>query len=98
MMGAAVSAVLALIEQLLPLLGGANASLIEAVITALEKVVPLIIDWAPTVYQSVKNAITALSANPDTIPDQLSRLQTLDKQVDDAFDAVAKDVDPDAAP
>jgi hypothetical protein len=41
----------------------------------------------------VKNIIAALSSNPAALPDQLSQLQKLDKQVDDAFEAAAADTD-----
>lgn len=93
-----VTAVLGLIEQLLPALGtsAATASLVTSVITTLEQLLPLMIDFIPTVYNTVKGIITALTADPTTTPDQLSKLQALDASIDAAFEAAAKDVDPDA--
>lgn len=100
MISAAVMAVLTLIEQILPLLtgGGTTVTLIANIIEALVKFMPLIEDELSTVYTSVKNIIAALSANPATTADQMTALQALDKQVDDAWDAVETQLDPDAVP
>jgi hypothetical protein len=96
-MTAALTAVLALIEQILPLLGSSQATLIASIIDALVKWLPLIIQEVSALYQPVKNIIAALSANAGTTPDQLATLQQLDAQVDTAFEAIAAQVDPDAA-
>jgi hypothetical protein len=95
-MTAALTAVLALIEQILPLLGSSQASLIASIIDALTKWLPLIIQEVAALYQPVKNIIAALSANAATTADQLATLQQLDAQVDTAFEAIASQVDPDA--
>lgn len=99
MISAAVLAVLTLIEQILPLLtgGSTTATLIINIINTLIKFMPLIKDEIGTVYQSVKNIIAALSANPAATADQIATLQTLDKQVDDAWDAIESQLDPDAS-
>lgn len=93
-----VTAIIALIEQIIPLLGtsSATANIIDSAITMLTKILPLIIDFVPTVYTSIKNIIAALGSS--ATPEQWTALQALDAQVDAAFDAAAKDVDPDAAP
>ena len=98
MISAAVMAVLTLIEQILPLLtsGGQTVALITNIISALIKFMPLIEDEISTVYQSVKNIIAALSSHPAATEDQMKTLQTLDQQVDDAWNAVEHDLDPDA--
>jgi hypothetical protein len=90
-MTAALTSILALIEQFLPLLGAAATptSTIGVIITTLESLLPTIISVVPEVYTSVKNIITALTADPSTTPAQLSTLQALDAQVDAAFDAAA---------
>lgn len=100
MITSAILAVLTLIEQILPLLtgGGNTVSLITNIIEALVKFMPLIEDEIGTVYQSVKNIVAALGANPATTADQLATLQALDKQVDDAWDGIEAELDPDAAP
>lgn len=95
-MTAALTAVLALIEQILPLLGSSQATLIASIIDALTKWLPLIIQEVSVLYTPVKNIIEALSANPATTADQLATLQQLDAQVDTAFEAIAAQVDPDA--
>jgi hypothetical protein len=95
-MTAALTAVLALIEQILPLLGSSQATLIASIIDALTKWLPLIIQEVSALYTPVKNIIEALSANPATTADQLATLQQLDAQVDTAFEAIAAQVDPDA--
>lgn len=97
MISSAVMAVLTLIEQLLPLLGGTGqaVALIASIINALVKFMPLIVDEVSTVYQSVKNIIGALKEHPDTTEEQMAALTTLDKQVDDAWDAIEGQLDPD---
>ncbi len=96
MITVALTAIFALIEQVLPLLGVAGSPLITSIITVLENVLPLIITEIPTVYTAVKNIIAALSNDPNTTSAQLATLQALDAQVDAAFDAAAAAVNPDA--
>lgn len=90
----AIQALLGLIGQLLPLItGSANASLITGIISTLTQFIPFIVQEVESLYQPVKNIIQALSENPATNADQLAQLQTLDKQVDDAFEAIASETD-----
>jgi hypothetical protein len=95
-----IIAVLSGIAQILPLLlGTKNAdttSAINGVISIIEKLMPLIVDEISAVYQSTKNIIAALSANPATTAEQAATLAQFDAQVDAAFEAAAADVDPDA--
>jgi hypothetical protein len=95
-----IIAVLSGIAQILPLLlGTKNAdttSAINGVISIIEKLMPLIVDEISAVYQSTKNIIAALSANPATTAEQAGTLAQFDAQVDAAFEAAAADVDPDA--
>jgi hypothetical protein len=93
-MTAAISAILALIEQLLPAITSAgNVSLIDSIITTLTNMLPFIIQEIEVLVTPVKNIIAALSANPATTASQLAELQTLDAQVDEAFDAAAGPTD-----
>lgn len=93
-MSALVSAVLALMQEILPLLGaGSTATQIGSVIATLTNLLPLVINEIDTVGPAIKNIISALQANPATTADQLAQLQALDKQCDDAFDAAAADTD-----
>jgi hypothetical protein len=100
MMSAAVLSVLTLIGNILPLLtgGSTTVTLIEDIIAALVKFMPMIVDEVGTVYTAVKNIIGALSSNPAATADQMTALTALDKQVDDAWSAIESQVDPDAVP
>lgn len=97
---AAISTLLTVVETVLPTISGATSStVITSVVTALEKWVPLVIQLFPsatTMFQSIKNIISSLSANPATPAQQLATLQQLDAQVDTAFEAIAVQEDPDA--
>jgi hypothetical protein len=90
--------VLTLIEQMLPLIGtsGTSVTAIGNIVVQLNKWLPLIVQEVGVLYQPVKNIIAALSANPATLADQQATLAQIDAQVDTAFEAAAKDVDPDA--
>ena len=96
----AIPAIIAMIEQFLPLLGtsAATTSMIGTIITALENIIPLIVDFAPTVYQSVKNIIIALKADPATTATQWDVLDAIDAKLDAANDAAIAAIDPDAKP
>lgn len=95
----AITALLTVVETVLPTISGATSStVIIAVVTALEKWIPLIVALFPsatTLFQSIKNMIAALSSNPATPVEQLATLQQLDAQVDTAFEAIAAQTDPD---
>jgi hypothetical protein len=99
---AALAVILQITSVVLPTLNAATSSpVIASIIIALEKWVPLVTALFPSatmLYKSIKNIIASLSANPDTTAQQLLTLQQLDAQVDTAFEAAAKDVDPDATP
>ena len=93
-MSAAITAMLALIEQMLPLIGSLFGSTeVTNIITALTGILPLVVQEVATVAPAIKNIIAALSANPATTADQLTQLQALDAQVDAAFEAAASDTD-----
>lgn len=95
-----VTAIIALIQQFLPLLGtsAATTTMIDSIITALSKLLPLIVDLVPTVYTSVKNIIIELKADPATTAAQWAVLDTIDTQLDASNDAAIAAIDPDAAP
>jgi hypothetical protein len=97
-MTVAITAILALIEQLLPaILSASNVILVGNIITALTSLMPFIAQEIETLAPAVKNIIAALSASPATTAAQLASLQALDQQVDSAFEAVAAQTDADAA-
>lgn len=93
----AIIAVLAVIQQIIPLLGtsAATADIITGIIAALTKLLPFIIDEVSTVYTAVKNIISLLQNSGQVTADQIAALQQLDAQVDAAWAAVLPQIDPD---
>lgn len=96
-MNVAITAILALIQQILPLVGaGGNVALVNSIITALEQWMPLIITEGGVLITTVKNIIATLSTSAVT-PDQVASLQALDAKCDAAFEAATVGLDPDVA-
>lgn len=93
----AIIAVLAVIQQIIPLLGtsAATADIITGIIAALTKLLPFIINEVSTVYTAVKNIISLLQNSGQITADQTAALQQLDAQVDAAWAAVLPAIDPD---
>lgn len=96
------------IQSLLPLLGvaGNSAAAVTNIITALTKIIPVLEQLAPIVgdeisliYQGVKNIIANLRGDGVvTSAQQDADLDALDARVDAAWDKIAPQFDPDAAP
>jgi len=95
-----VNSVIDLIQNFIPLIpvAGPAAPLINKVIDTLQDMEPMIIDQVGVTYTGVKNIIQTLSSNPGTTGEQLETLAALDKRVDDAWDAIESQLDPDAPP
>jgi len=93
-----ITAVIALIEQFLPMLGtsAATATMIETIIAALEQIVPLVIEFVPVAVTSVQNIIALLKGDSTVTVEQWARLDAIDAQLDTANDAAIAAVDPDA--
>lgn len=91
-----ITAVVTLLGQLLPLIGG-NSTAIASVIQTLIALLPAITQEIETLVPMVKNIIAALQADPATTADQLATLAALDQQCDAAFEAAAVDPEADAA-
>lgn len=97
-MSAAISVLLSMLGQFLPLITSAtNATVIDSIISTLTSFLPYIIDEVESLYQPVKNIIAALSATPATTAAQAATLATLDASVDAAFEAAAAQTDADGA-
>jgi hypothetical protein len=93
-MSAAITALLSLIGQLLPLVGSWTGSgAVASIITTLTQILPLVVQEVETVGPAIKNIIDALSANPATTAEELAQLQALDAQVDAAFESAAAATD-----
>lgn len=95
-MSGIVTAVIALLGQLIPLIG-TNSTLITTIINTLIAIIPEIVTEVETLIPPIKNIIAALSANPATTAAQMGTLQALDAQCDQAFEAAAVDPAADAA-
>lgn len=95
---AAISTILGVIETVLPVVsGGTSSTVIISLVTMLEKWIPIVVAEMPSataIFNSIKGAIAALSANPATPAEQLQTLQQVDAQVDTAFETAAASVDP----
>ena len=92
-----ILSVFSILQQVIPLLtqGAGTSSATGNIIIQLEKWLPVILKEVSVLYEPTKNIIDALGNNPSTLPDQLKKLAEIDSQVDTAFEAAAKDVDPD---
>lgn len=96
-MNAALTAILTLIQQILPLATGTSSSLIATIIQALQSWLPIIFGEIQSLYPIVKNIISELQNKGDLTDDQKTTLQQLDAQTDAAFEAATAGLDPDAA-
>lgn len=95
----AIGGVLSLITTVLPLIHKTTPGApdkIGAVVETLTAIAPLVTDQIGTVYTGVKNIIASVSSHPATTADQLASLRAFDKQVDDAWNAIEAQLDPDA--
>lgn len=98
MISSTILAVLAMIEQILPVIGTSSATvtMIESIVSALTQLMPYIVNEISTVYTAVKNIIAQLQNSGAPTADQLAALQSLDAQVDAAWNTVQAQIDPDA--
>lgn len=96
--GKTANSVIDLIQMVLPLIPGVGTAspIINVIVDTLQEISPLIVDQIGTTYTGMKNIIKSLSDNPGTTAEQLVALQALDKQVDDAWNAIEGQFDPDA--
>lgn len=94
----AVSGVLGLITQILPLVGVKNSEAIGGIVKTLTDIAPLVTDQIGATYIGVKNIIDSIGSHPATTEEQLAALAAFSKTVDDAWDAIEGQLDPDAQP
>ena len=88
---AGIPAVFDLIKALTPSLATASTGVIGTVISVLTEYTPLVIAEYKALKPIVVDSIEALHANPDTMPEQLTKLRALAKQYDAEFaDALAR--------
>lgn len=68
----------------------ANSDTVSKIIAALIDLIPAIAQEVSDLLPIVKDIITTIRGASVITPDQLDQLDTLEKQIDDAFDAAAK--------
>jgi hypothetical protein len=94
----AISGVVSLITTVLPLIhkGPAGSAAMGGVVNTLTAIAPLVVDQVGTVFTGVKNVIDSIGAHPATTAAQRATLADFDKQVDDAWNAIESQIDPDS--
>ncbi len=88
-MQAIISLALTLLERVVPQLAGANAPLISQIVSGLVALVPLLIKEYNDAIPFIKNVIALLKGNNAITSDQLQTLDTLETQIDAAFEVAA---------
>lgn len=94
-MTVALQAILALIQQILPLVG-TTSGLVGTIVNVLTKWLPLIVTEISTLYEPVKAIIESLNGSGVVTPEEKTALKTLDAKMDAAFEASIEGLDPDA--
>lgn len=88
-MQAIIQLALTLLEQIVPQLAGANASLIEKIVEGLIALIPLLIKEYTDAIPFIRNVIALIKGNGNVTPEQLQTLDDLEAQIDAAFEAAA---------
>lgn len=92
------TAIIAVIQTLMQIMGtaGSTTTAVDNIISLIQKVLPLLVDFVPTLYTAIKNIVIELKADPATTQAQWAVLDAIDTQLDTANDAAIAAVDPDA--
>lgn len=95
---AIINGVISLAGAVIPLIPGnsAGSSSMGKIIETITALAPLVTDQVGVVYTGVKNIIASIGSHPATTAEQLVALQAFDKQVDDAWNGIESQLDPDA--
>jgi hypothetical protein len=93
----AIGGVVSLINTVLPLIhkGPAGSVAMGGVVNTLTAIAPLVVDQVGVVITGVKNVVASVGSHPATTDAQRASLAAFDKQVDDAWDAIEFQLDPD---
>ena len=97
---AGVPAVLELLKALTPQLStvAANSGIIASAVKVITEYSPLVVQEYQALKPIVIDAMSAIAANPDTMPEQIAKLRAVSKQYDMEFaDALARARAEDAA-
>ncbi len=87
MLAAIVPIVLSLIEYINPAIAAASG--IAKIISALEALIPAVIQEAKDLAPNVKHVIATLRGNPAIPADQIDQLDAIEAPLDAAFDTAA---------
>lgn len=89
-MSAMIVQLLQFVAAILPqVLSGGAASTAANIIGILQQIIPIAISTEQALVQPIQNIIAALKASGAVTTDQLDALDTMEAQLDAAFDAVA---------
>jgi hypothetical protein len=89
-MNAVITILITLLGKIVPAIG-ANADLINTIITALEQIVPVLIQEYKDLVPEVQNIVAALKGTDGITTDQWNALDALEGQIDAEFGQAAKD-------
>ena len=89
-MGAIANVVVALLTQLMPLIGSLSSGAVGNIITLLEQIIPVVVKEASDLVPIIQNIIEQIRGGGTVTADQLAALDALDAQIDAEFDAAAK--------
>lgn len=84
---AVIASVLQAVQAMLP--SATTSAAVQAIIDALVKLVPVVVQFAPKLVADIKVIIDVLTSNPAALPGQVANLQKLSAQSDADFDAAA---------
>lgn len=93
-----VNSVVDLVQTFLPLIKKDDSGAIGKVIDTLQSAAPLVVDQIGDTYTGIKNIIDSIGSHPATTEEQLAALKAFSQKVDAAWDAIEKQIDPDAQP
>lgn len=85
-----VPILITLLGKLVPAIG-ANADLISEIVTALQQIVPVLVQEYKDLVPIVKNVIAALKGADGITPEQWTALDALETQIDNEFEQAATD-------
>lgn len=87
-MSAVITTLIALLGKLVPAIG-ANSGLIDEIITAIQEILPTLIQEYKDLVPIVQNIIAALKGTDGITTDQWTALDNLETQIDSDFDSAA---------
>ena len=89
-MAAIANVIVALLAQLMPLIGSVSSGAVGNIITLLEQIIPVAVKEATDLVPIIQNIISQIRGGSTVTADQLAALDALDARIDAEFDAAAK--------